>query len=131
MAASERTKKCRAMTVIMSILHFLCLFGPLLGYLGYAFAIGTEVTKVSLGIVAVAAVILIVAALLFDQVHRQGLYKTAFWSVIGILILFLKYATPFVLTLSIVSIIDELVIVRVRDHYKAALLANKEIDKRS
>ena len=48
MKESKQTKSCKRKKIFFSILHFLLLFGPLMFFFPYGFAIGTAVTKISI-----------------------------------------------------------------------------------
>lgn len=128
---SERTKTCRTRKWIFTILHYLALFGPFLYFIPYCFVTGDVVSKIAIGLVAVVAIILSAGALVMDVKHRAGLHKSAFWALIAGCAFVLESVTPFVLIMAAVSVVDELVFVRVKDHYAAAQLTNTEIDRRS
>lgn len=128
---SERTNQCFIAKVIFTILHFLALFGPFLYFIPYCFATSGVGTQIGIGFAMVVAIILCVIALLIDQKHRQGLHKSSFWVLTAAVAYALESVTPFVFLMAGVSLIDELLFVRLKDHYSTALLANKEIDRRN
>ena len=131
MAASERTKQCRTGKFIFSILHFLALFGPFLYFIPYCFAVGEVSSKIVIGLAVSVAIIMCIMALVIDQVHKQGLFKSSFWVLVAGVTLVLNNIAPFIYIMAGVSLLDELLFVRMRDSYSAKLLANKEIDKRN
>ena len=45
---SDRTKQCKILTTIFGVLHFLCLFGPLLYFVPYGYATGAVVEKIAM-----------------------------------------------------------------------------------
>jgi hypothetical protein len=71
-------------------------------------------------------------AFIIDVKHRNGLNKTAFWILILGVIYVLNSVniTIFVCIMAIISIIDEIVFIKLRDLFMAKLNANKEIDRR-
>lgn len=128
---SERTKSCRARKWIFNILHFFALFGPFLYFIPYCFVVGDVTSKVVVAFAVIAALILAGIALIMDVKHRAGLHKSAFWGLIAACAYVLESVTPFVMVMAVVSIVDELVFVKLKDHYAAAQQMNLEIDRRN
>ena len=128
---SKRTKECKIRKIIFTILHFLCLFGPFLYYIPMAFATGEVVSKICLGLTTIVALILAALSFISDVSHRAGLHKSIMWTLIGGLLFCLDAVAPFIGIMTVCSILDELVFVRLKEHYKQAELANKEIDRRT
>lgn len=127
---SERTKQCKRLSILFLVLHILCLFGPLLYFIPYAYIVGEVGRKLALSLFLIVALCLSVVALISDAKTRGGFAKSIMWIlVIGISIC-LQEVKVFVYIMAIVSIIDELVIVRLRAKYKDAYASNKEIDRR-
>ena len=127
---SERTKQCKRLSILFLVLHILCLFGPLLYFIPYAYVVGEVGRKLALSLFLIVALCLSVVAIISDAKTRGGLAKSIMWIlVIGISIC-LQEVKVFVYIMAIVSVIDELVIVRLRAKYKDAYAANKEIDRR-
>lgn len=125
-----RTKQCKTAYIIFSILHFLCLFGIFLYYIPHAYIVGEKVQKISLSATLIIATILGVFSLLTSAGTRGGLSKTIMWVVLLGLLVCLKEVKTLIIVMAVVSILDELVIVKFRDKYKSAYIANREIDKR-
>lgn len=128
---SDRTKQCKKLVILFSILHFLFLFGPMLYFIPYAFITSEPGNKLVLSIFLIAGACLSLVAIFTDVKHRSGLTKTMMWVLIIGISICLQEIETFVYIMAIVSIIDELVIVRLKEKYKVALAANKEIDRRS
>lgn len=127
---SERTKQCKRLSILFLVLHILCLFGPLLYFIPYAYIVGEVGRKLALSLFLIVALCLSVVAIISDAKTRGGFAKSIMWIlVIGISIC-LQEVKVFVYIMAIVSIIDELVIVRLRAKYKNAYASNKEIDRR-
>ena len=128
--ASERTKKLKIFGVIFGLLHFLCLFGPFLYFLPVAFITGEIVSKIVLGFSVTLSLIFAAIGFLMNAKHRAGLHRGILWTLIAGILFCLESIKPFIWIMAIVSIIDELIFVRLKDHYKAAAAINKEMDIR-
>lgn len=129
---SKRTQHCRKMYWIFNLAHFLALFGPFAYYIPYCFIKGETTEKIAVGLSVLTAIILLVMAFIIDVKHRNGLNKTAFWILILGVIYVLNSVniTILVCIMAVISIIDELVFIKLRDLFAAKLNANKEIDRR-
>lgn len=127
---SKRTKQCRNLRDLFTVLHLLCLFGPFLYYIPSSFINGQPGEKLALSLTMVVALILGAFSIIADAATKGNLIKTIMWTlVLGVCICLPKIST-FIYIMAIISILDEIVIVRLRDKYKTAYLANKEIDRR-
>ena len=127
---SDRTKQCKILTVIFEILHFLCLFGPLLYFVPYGYATGAVVEKIAMSFTVITSVILALISILVSVTARAGLHRCIMWLLITGILFTLPEIQTFIWIMAITSILDELVFTKIRDHYKAALISNKEIDRR-
>lgn len=127
---SDRTKQCRILKNIFGFLHFLCLFGPLLYFIPYGYITGETVSKIGMSFTIILSVILAVISILVSVTARAGLHRCIMWVLIAGVLFCLKEIQVFIWIMAITSILDELVFTKVRDHYKAALISNKEIDRR-
>jgi uncharacterized membrane protein YhaH (DUF805 family) len=129
---SKRTQHCRKMYWIFNLAHFLALFGPFAYYIPYCFIKGENTEKIAVGLSVLTSIILLVMAFIIDVKHRNGLNKTAFWILILGVIYVLNSVniTILVCIMAVISIIDELVFIKLRDLFMAKLNANKEIDRR-
>ena len=128
--ASERTKQCRKLKNLFGVLHFLCLFGPLLFFIPYGFITGQPAEKIGLSFTVIISIILLVMSVIVSVTARAGLHRSVMWILIIGVLLCLKNVQTFIWIMAVCSVIDELVFVRLKDHYKAALISNKEIDRR-
>ena len=127
---SERTKQCKRLAIVFGILHFLCLFGPFLYFIPYAYAVGALVSKVTLSLTIICALVLAAFTILAEAKTRGGLIKTIIWLLLIGVATCLSSVEAFLYIMAIVSIVDELFIVRMRAKYKDAYAANREIDRR-
>lgn len=127
---SDRTKYCRTMKNIFGLFHFLCLFGPLLYFIPYGYITGETVEKIGMSFTIILSVILAVISIIVSATARAGLHRCIMWVLIAGVLFCLKEIQAFIWIMAITSILDELIFVKIKDHYKAALLANKEIDRR-
>ena len=127
---SERTKQCRVLTFVFGLLHFLCLFGPLLYFIPYGYITGETVEKIGMSFTVITALILSMISILVSATHRAGLHRCVMWVLIAGVLFCLQEVRVFIWIMAITSILDELIFTKVKDHYKAALISNKEIDRR-
>ena len=117
---------------LFTLLHILFLFGPFLFFIPYAFGTGETAEKVVLTMTMVVSLIVLVISIMVDITHRAGLHKAVLWMLVGGVIVCIQgIETTFIWIMVAVSLLDELVITPLAAHYKTALTANKEIDKRS
>ena len=127
---SERTKQCRILNLVFGLLHFLCLFGPLLYFIPYGYITGETVEKIGMSFTVITALILSMISILVSATHRAGLHRCIMWVLIAGVLFCLKEVQVFIWIMAITSILDELIFTKIKDHYKAALISNKEIDRR-
>ena len=127
---SDRTKQCKILTTIFGVLHFLCLFGPLLYFVPYGYATGAVVEKIAMSFTVITSVNLALISILVSVTARAGLHRCIMWILITGVLFTLQEIQIFIWIMAVTSILDELVFTKVRDHYKAALISNKEIDRR-
>lgn len=127
---SDKTKQCRTLKNVFGLLHFLCLFGPLLYFIPYGYITGGTVSKIGMSFTIILSVVLAVISILVSVTARAGLHRCIMWVLISGVLFCLKEIQVFIWIMAITSILDELVFTKVRDHYKAALISNKEIDRR-
>lgn len=130
MKDSRQTKSCKTKKIIFGLLHFLLLFGPLLFFFPYGFIIGTTVTKVSMGLSVMVSVILAAISLLVDAKHRAGFSKSIMWILIVAVLIALSQVKTFIFIMAGTSLLDELIVCPLHNHYRTALISNREIDKR-
>lgn len=73
---SERTKQCKRLSILFLVLHVLCLFGPLLYFIPYAYIVGEVGRKLVLSLFIIVALCLSVIAIISDAKTRGGLVKS-------------------------------------------------------
>lgn len=127
---SNRTKQCKHRKNLFNFLHFLCLFGPLLFFIPYGYVTGETAEKIGMSFAVIVSIILLIVSIICSTVTRAGLHKTMMWILILGVLICLQNVKTFIVIMCLTSIVDELLFVRLRDHYKAALISNKEIDRR-
>ena len=127
---SERTKQCRVLMFVFGLLHFLCLFGPLLYFIPYGYITGETVEKIGMSFTVITALILSMISILVSATHRAGLHRCIMWVLIAGVLFCLQEVRVFIWIMAITSILDELIFTKVKDHYHTALISNKEIDRR-
>lgn len=127
---SERTKQCGRLQFLFGFLHFFAIFGPFLYFIPYAFIIGTPVEKIGLSFTIIVCLCLTIFMFIAEARTRMGFTKTIMWVLIVGVLFCLTEVKTFIYVMAIVSVIDELLIVKLRNKYKDAKAANREIDKR-
>lgn len=127
---SKRTKQCLNRKHIFGILHFLCLFGPLLYFVPYGYVTGETVEKIAMSFTVIVSLVLATISMLVSVTARAGLHRCIMWTLIAGVLFTLQEIQVFIWIMAVTSIIDELVFTKLRDHYKAALISNREIDRR-
>lgn len=127
---SERTKQCKRRKIIFSILHFLCLFGPFMYFIPYGYATGEISEKIVMSFSVVTALILALLSVISDVKHRAGTHRIMLWGLIVGVLFCLQQVKTFIYIMALTSILDEMIFVRLKDYYKAAEIANKEMDRR-
>lgn len=130
MKESQQTKSCKAKKIIFTILHLIFLFGPLLFFFPYGFIIGTPVVKVSMSLSVIISLILAGISLLVDAKNRAGFSKSIMWVLIIAVLTALTQVKTFIFVMAGASIVDELIVCPLRNHYRTELIANRAIDKR-
>ena len=131
MELSERTKDCRKRKWIYTLLHFLCLFGPLLYFIPYAFITGETVQKIAISFTVIVSIILCIISIVISSIHRAGIHRTIVWLLIAGVLFCLTEIKTFIWVMCITSILDELVFVKLKDKYAELTRTNKEIDRRN
>lgn len=127
---SVRTIECKHRKSLFNFLHLLCLFGPLLFFIPYGYITGETTEKVTMSFTIVISIFLLIISLISDIKHRTGLHKTMMWTLIIGIIVALNSIKVFIAIMAATSILDELVFIRLRDHYAFLTKTNKEMDRR-
>ena len=127
---SARTKQCRTLNFVFGLLHFLCLFGPLFYFIPYGYITGETIEKIGMSFTVITALILSMISILVSTTARAGLHRCVMWVLIAGVLFCLTEVQTFIWIMAITSIIDELIFTKLKDHYKAALISNREIDRR-
>lgn len=119
------TKTYKIKKIIFSILSFLSIFVPLLVFIIIGYAQGAVVSKVVLSITSVFAIVLALGSLLMKLHLRSPVFIVliGLWSALNNLL-------PFIIVISITTILDELIFTPLKKKYKNLYTINKEIDKR-
>lgn len=130
-STSQRTKSCNKRKWLFRFLHWLCLFGPLLYFIPYAFITGETVEKIALSFTLIVSVILCVISIVIAATHRAGIHRTILWLLIAGVLFCLTEIKAFIWVMCITSILDELIFVRLKDRYAELTRTNKEIDRRN
>ena len=119
------TKTCKCKMIITGILSFLCSFGPLIVFTVMGLVQGEGKEKIVLAMTMVGAIIIALIAAM-KKIHLRS---TTFILMIGLWIA-LDRLLPFILTIAICTIIDELILTPLYKRFKEDYHTNKQIDKR-
>lgn len=119
------TKTCKCKMIITAILSFLCSFGPLIVFTIMGLAQGEGKEKIVLAMTMVGAIVIAMIAAM-KKIHLRS---TTFILMIGLWVA-LDRLLPFILTIAICTIIDELIVTPLYKRFKEDYHTNKQIDKR-
>ena len=122
---SQTTKKYKRLSIIMWWLSLLVLLTPISYYVVRAFMIGNTVEKLSLGGLAVAAIIITC----FSLLQKMRLRCPLWICLLGVYIV-LDKIIPLLIMVAIGVILDELILSPLYKKFKEQATINKEIDKR-
>ena len=111
--------------IITGILSFLCSFGPLIVFTIMGLAQGEGKEKIVLAMTMVGAIMIALIAAM-KKIHLRS---TTFILMIGLWVA-LDRLLPFILTVAICTIIDELILTPLYKRFKEDYHTNKQIDKR-
>ena len=128
---SERTKQCQRRKWLFRVLHLLCLFGPFIYFIPYAYATGKIASKLVMNFTVITSLIMAILSLLIDVKNRNGMHRVILWLLIAGVMFCLSEVKTFIWIMTVTSILDELIFVKLKDFYRMAEISNKEIDKRS
>jgi hypothetical protein len=130
MKESQQTKKTKIKKIILGLIHFLLVFGPLLFFFPYAFIIGETVTKVTMSLSIVISIVLGAISALIDVTKRGGFHKSIMWILIIAVLTALTEVKAFIYIMAGTSILDELIICPLHERSRNQLITNRELDKR-
>lgn len=119
------TKSYKCKMIITAILSFLCSFGPLIVFTIMGLAQGEGKEKIVLAMTIVGAIMISLIA----AMKKIYLRSTTFILMIGLWVA-LDRLLPFILTVAICTIIDELIVTPLYKRFKEDYHTNKQIDKR-
>lgn len=127
---SKRTKHCKSMKILFSLLHLICLFLPLIISIPQAFAMAQGAKQVGLTFSLISALCIGLISIFVDAKYKSGFQKSILWVILIGLAITLNEIKTLLMWIAILSIIDELLVIRLRDLYKTKFVTNKEIDLR-
>lgn len=119
------TKNYKFKKNITFILSMLCSIGPLVVFTIMGIIQGEGVEKISLTLTAISSIVLAVIAIL-NKIHLRS---TTYILMIGLWIA-LDNLLPFVITLMICTMLDELVLTPLHNRWKEDYHTNKQFDRR-
>lgn len=125
MANKTPTKKYGRLACLFEILGWLVLTVPMSVFIIKGFILGSVVSKVALGLTAVAAFIILV----FSALQKLKL-RSPFWILCIGLSFCLTKIYPLLIFMGVGTILDEIIFSPLGKHYRNLHTINKEIDKR-
>ena len=126
--ASKFTRECRFKLWFFRILDWICLFMPLIIYIGIALSSGEAIVAQKVAVVSTTMVALILS--IFNILSQKRLRCPIWIILIGLFVAVRDYLMPLIIILAITSVLDDLVFTPLISYYKTKLVANKAIDER-
>ena len=126
--ASKFTKECRFKLWLFRILDWVCLFMPLIIYIGIALSSGEAIVAQKVAVVSTTMVALILS--IFNVISQKRLRCPIWIILIGLFVAVRDYLMPLIIILAITSVLDDLVFTPLIAYYKTKLIANKAMDER-
>ena len=126
--ASKFTKECRFKLWLFRILDWVCLFMPLIIYIGIALSSGEAIVAQKVAVVSTTMIALILS--IFNVLSQKRLRCPIWIILIGLFVAVRDYLMPLIIILAITSVLDDLVFTPLISYYKTKLVANKAMDER-
>lgn len=126
--SSIYTKECRIKLWLYRILDWICLFLPLIIYIGIALASNEAIVAQKVAVVSTTMIALILSV--FNIISQKKLRCPIWLILIGLYVAVRDYLMPLIIILAITSVLDDLVFSPVINYYKTKLIANKAMDER-
>lgn len=126
--ASKFTRECRFKLWFFRILDWICLFMPLIIYIGIALSSGEAIVAQKVAVVSTTMVALILS--IFNVISQKRLRCPIWIILIGLFVAVRDYLMPLIIILAITSVLDDLVFTPLISYYKTKLIANKAMDER-
>lgn len=126
--SSIHTKECRVKLWFFRILDWICLFMPLIIYIGVALASNEAIVAQKVAVVSTTMVALILSV--FNVISQKKLRCPIWIILIGLFVAVRDYLMPLIIILAITSVLDDLVFSPLIGYYKTKLIANKAMDER-
>ena len=126
--SSIKTKECRVKLWLYRILDWICLFMPLIIYIGIALASNEAIVAQKVAVVSTTMVALILSV--FNVISQKKLRCPIWIILIGLFVAIRDYLMPLIIILAVTSVLDDLVFAPIISYYRTKLIANKAIDER-
>ena len=126
--ASKFTRECRFKLWLFRILDWICLFMPLIIYIGIALSSGEAIVAQKVAVVSTTMIALILS--IFNVLSQKRLRCPIWIILIGLFVAVRDYLMPLIIILAITSVLDDLVFTPLISYYKTKLIANKAMDER-
>ena len=126
--ASKHTKRCRLKLWLFRILDWVCLFMPLIIYIGIALASNEAIVAQKVAVVSTTMIALMLSG--FNVIAQKRLRCPIWIIIIGLYVAVRDYLMPLIIILAVTSVLDDLVFTPIIDYYHTKLIANKAMDER-
>lgn len=126
--ASKFTRECRFKLWLFRILDWICLFMPLIIYIGVALSSGEALVAQKVAVVSTTMIALILSV--FNVLSQKKLRCPIWIILIGLFVAIRDYLMPLIIILAITSVLDDLIFTPLIGYYKTKLIANKAMDER-
>ena len=128
MAQSDYTKTVRMKMWLYRIIDWLVLFTPVAVYVVIALADGGVTTT---GKVSVVGTVMIAGILAIVNVIAQKRLRCPIWIIlIGLFIAIKELLLPLIIILAVVTVLDDVILTPLIQHYHDKLVASKVYDER-
>lgn len=125
MSKSEQTKKYRIAFRTLTVISWVLVLGPLVGYLIYAMIVSGTVEKA--GLMTSLFVSLVLTAI--SVILKLHIRSTLFILLLGVY-LAIREISVLLIIMSVCTVLDEFLITPLQKVYQNKLRINKEMDKR-
>jgi len=125
---SKRTKTCRAWLWIWRIADAVCLISPIFIYV--LIALIKEDIVIGSKVAVVCCLLISIIMIVVNSLAHKRLRCPIWIMMIGLFVAVKEMLLPLIIIIAITAVLDDLVFTPLIGHYRTALIANKEIDKR-
>lgn len=126
--ASKHTKRCRFKLWLFRILDWVCLFMPLIIYVGIALASNEAIVAQKVAVVSTTMIALMLSG--FNVIAQKRLRCPIWIVIIGLYVAVRDYLMPLIIILAVTSVLDDIVFTPIISRLHTKLIANIAMDER-